>query len=240
MASKPLARENLSTQLYNNLRSALMEGALAPGERLTIAGIAEEYGTSITPVREAIFRLVSERALEIKEATSVHVPNHSIEKLREIQRIRVELEGYAAYRAAELITPDQLEELKALNSAFIEMAAVDSLQASALNRDFHFAVMKLARMPLLEGVCENMWVLMGPFLRAFHFAKVPVRQPSENHIHYKLLAALEARDPEMSRRAMQDDINWGTEALDKLKAEWAEHNSVAAPKKVKRRSKQGM
>ncbi len=47
-----------------------MDGQLSPGERLTIAGIAEQFGTSITPVREAIFRLVSERALDMRAATS--------------------------------------------------------------------------------------------------------------------------------------------------------------------------
>ena len=68
MLVKPVAKENLSSQLYNQLRTALMDGQLAPGERLTISGIAEQFGTSITPVREAIFRLVSERALGMMNA----------------------------------------------------------------------------------------------------------------------------------------------------------------------------
>ena len=70
MARKPISRENLSTQLYGNLRTALMDGQYAPGQRLTISGVAEEYGTSITPVREAVFRLVSERALEMRAAVA--------------------------------------------------------------------------------------------------------------------------------------------------------------------------
>jgi DNA-binding GntR family transcriptional regulator len=74
-------------------------------------------------------------------------------------------------------------------------------------------------MPILEGICENMWVLMGPFLRMFH-DRMPVRQlSSENHKHYDLLAALEARDPERSRTSMQEDIRWGEEFVKALEAE---------------------
>jgi DNA-binding GntR family transcriptional regulator len=142
MAGK-LVRESLSMQLYTSLRQALMNGQYEPGHRLTIAGLAEEYGTSITPVREAIFRLVSERALEMRAATSVQVPRLGVAQLLEIQRIRYELEGLAAYEAAGRITPDELEELRRIHARFIEAASRDSAEASLLNRDFHFAVLRL-------------------------------------------------------------------------------------------------
>jgi len=221
LAVKIIARENLSTQFYHALRTSLMDGQYAPGQRLKISGIAEEYGTSITPVREAIFRLVSERALEMRAATSVQVPSLSSQSLREVQRIRIELEGLAAFRAAELATKADVDALKALNTQFIAAAADDPARASLLNRDFHFAVLKLAQMPILESICENMWVLMGPFLRTFH-DRMPVRQlSSENHKHYDLLAALQASDAQRSRAAMQEDIRWGEDMLRLLETEGA-------------------
>lgn len=221
---KPLNRENLSTQLYADLRAALMDGRYAPGQRLTIAGLAEQYGTSITPVREALLRLVSEGALEMRAATSIRVPVLKPESLREIQKVRVELEGLAAHVVAGRITPEQLRELNDIHNAFIGAAANDAAQASLLNRDFHFAILRMTRMPILFGICENMWVLMGPFLRLFH-DKMPVRQLSAGeHKHRELLDALAAGDPEASRSALQDDIRWGEEmirALDQSPAEEA-------------------
>jgi len=74
MPPKTLVKANLSEQIYQNLRARLMDGEFRPGERLTIASVSKQYGTSITPVREAISRLASEHALEIKAATSVIVP----------------------------------------------------------------------------------------------------------------------------------------------------------------------
>jgi DNA-binding GntR family transcriptional regulator len=219
MRVKPVARENLSAQLYTQLRSALMDGQLSPGERLTISTVAEQFGTSITPVREAIFRLVSERALEMRTATSVHVPKLDPRQLREVQLIRIQLEGVSAARAAEVITPKQLTELTEIQRKFIKAARTDPAKASILNRDFHFALLRIANLPILEGVVENMWVVMGPFLRIFH-QRTPRRELSETeHRHHDLLVALKAQDPEAARKAIQDDIRWGEHLISQFEKE---------------------
>lgn len=208
MAQMPLSRANLSTQLYENLREALMDGHYRPGQRLTISSFAEQYGTSITPVREAIFRLASERALEVRAATSIMVPKLTPKDLREILSIRLELEGMAAYRVAEIAKPEQIEQFEKLNEVFIAAAAADPEAASRANRDFHFRILRYADMPYVESICENMWTLMGPFLRTFH-EEIPVRQlTASNHRHFQFIDALKQRDPEGAREAMQQDIRW--------------------------------
>lgn len=235
MAVKPVSRENLSSQLYNSLRAALMEGQFSPGQRLTISAVAEEYGTSITPVREAIFRLVSERALEVRAATSVQVPRLSPADLREIVRIRIELEGLAAYRVGEIATDEQLAELERINADFLKAAAVDSAEAARINRAFHFAILRFAGMPIVEGICENMWVLMGPFLRIFH-ERIPVRQlTGDDHKHHNILAALKRHDAEAAKRAMQEDVAWSEALVQMLEREEAEAAEAAPPAKPARR-----
>ena len=211
--TKKIVRQSLSAQLYEDLRVALMNGQYEPGHRLTISGLAEEYGTSITPVREAIFRLVSERALEMRAATSVMVPRFGVAQLLEIQTIRIDLEGRAAWEAARHARPADLEMLNAIHRDFIAAAASDPAKASLLNRDFHFAVLRLSGMPILEGICETMWTLIGPFLRTFH-VRMPVREiASEDHKHHELLAALAAGDSERSRQAIAEDIAWAEELI---------------------------
>ena len=113
MPPKTVVKESLSEQIYRNLRLSLMDGEYRPGERLTISSVAEQYGTSITPVREAIFRLASEQALEVKAATSVIVPALTSRDLREIVAIRNDLEGMAAYRVGQVATVAMIEELDA-------------------------------------------------------------------------------------------------------------------------------
>ena len=220
-------KENLSMRIYRQIRRALMDGQYEPGERLRISALATELGTSITPVREAIFRLVSEQALEIKAATAVYVPVLDPVKVREIQLVRIHLEGAAAERAAELITDAQIKHLEALQAAFIKAASTDAKRASERNRDFHFAILQIADLPVVEAIVENMWVLMGPLLHVFH-TTMPKRQiSSKQHRHYEILTALRAHDPAAARDALQQDIKWGSVLIDWLEARIASGEPAA-------------
>jgi DNA-binding GntR family transcriptional regulator len=204
-----IKRENLSEQVYLSIRSSLMDGQYAPGERLIIAGLAGQLGVSITPVREAIFRLVSERALEFQAATSVHVRRLTPDELREIQVIRSHLEGEAAAQAALHVSPAALREMERLQSRFSEAAASDPLEASRLNRAFHFALAKEAGMPLLVATIESMWAQMGPLIHLYHLNTPKRDLVSAEHPHYEILRALAARDAEAARAAIQGDIALG-------------------------------
>lgn len=226
MALRQVEKENLSARVYGRLRRALIDGQFAPGERLRISALAEELGTSITPVREAIFRLVSEQALEMKAATAIHVPMLDSARLREIQLVRVLLEGEAAERAARRITDRQLRRLEAIQEEFKDAAATNPKKASLKNRDFHFALLEIAELPLVESIVENMWTLMGPLLGVFHATLPPRQIAGEDHWHYRVLAALKARDPAGARAAIAKDIEWGL-----VMADWLDQQAATAPAK---------
>ena len=114
---------------YAELRHRILSGSLAPGSKLDQYELADDMSMSITPVREAIFRLVTERALEMRAATSIHVRRLTADELREIQLIRHLLEGEAAAQAARNITPDALRDLERLQVDFTTAAANNPLQA---------------------------------------------------------------------------------------------------------------
>lgn len=88
-------------------------GALKPGARLITKNIAQELGVSITPVREALLRLVSSSALAVAPAQAFMVPEISLESLLEINTIRTALEEMAVVAAAGKITPDREQTLNA-------------------------------------------------------------------------------------------------------------------------------
>jgi len=210
-------RGNLSEQVYKAIRGSLMDGQYQPGDRLRISRLADEMGVSITPVREAIFRLVSDQALEMKAATAVHVRNLTPEELEEIQLIRFLLEGEAAGLAAERITSNELAALETVQEKFSKAAAENPRKASTLNRQFHFGVVAAAKQPLIMATVENMWTLMGPLLRTFHNT-VPVRDlAARDHKHYAVLEALRNNDPTQAREALQADIKWGHVMVDWLR-----------------------
>lgn len=219
---KPIEKSNLSERVYANIRGALMDGEYQPGDRLRISSLADELGVSITPVREAIFRLVSDHVLEMKAATAVHVPELTPDQLREIQLIRFLLEGEAAGIAAERITPKELAHLQRIQNEFQKAAAIDPKKAALLNREFHFGLIAAARMPMIFNTVENMWVMMGPLLRTFHI-EMPKRDlASGKHKHFEVLEALKERDSALAKKAIQDDIAWGAVMIDWVEKKVAE------------------
>ncbi|CUI76377.1 GntR family transcriptional regulator [Achromobacter xylosoxidans] len=206
---KPVKKENLSVKVYNEIRNALINGQYEPGERLIIGELAQEMGVSITPVREAIFRLISEQGLEMQAATAVYVPYVNSEKLREIQQIRFHLEGMGAAEAARNITRKQLDNLIALQKDFISCTSTDPKRASYLNRKFHFGILEASNKPILRNTVESFWVITGPILKVFHIKTAGLDYSQDEHRHEAVLAALKARDPEAATKAIQADLVWG-------------------------------
>jgi len=212
---------NLSEQVYGTIRSSLMDGRYTPGERLTIASLADQLGVSITPVREAIFRLVTERALEMRAATSIQVRSLTPPELREIQLIRYHLEGEAAAQAALKISKKMLDDLGALQTLFSKAAAKAPLEASRINREFHFKLAEAAEMPMLYAMIESMWAQMGPLIHLYHLNTPKRVLTSDSHGHYPLLRSLAARDSDGARSAIQADIRVGTVMVEWLEAKEA-------------------
>src|SRR4029077_4436058 len=100
----PLASKRRSQRAYEEIRAYLMRGRLKPGERLVSRLLASELGISTTPVREALARLASEKALELDHRNTVVVPTLTAERYEEIRDLRAQLEGLAAMRAAGATT----------------------------------------------------------------------------------------------------------------------------------------
>lgn len=107
-------RMSLTMQVEGRLKSALIVGTLKPGARLVTKEIAEQLGTSITPVREALLRLVSSGALDATPAQAFLVPEISLGRYHEITTIRKNLEGMAVEQAARYMDKTKLAHAAAL------------------------------------------------------------------------------------------------------------------------------
>src|SRR5260370_24831384 len=82
------AAETLAQRAHRELRAALMRGDFLPGTALTLRGLAERLGTSITPVREAVSRLAAEQALELPPNRAIVAPALSLRAIHSRWRIR--------------------------------------------------------------------------------------------------------------------------------------------------------
>ena len=87
-AIAPVERETLNDRVYRELKNSIMAGSFKPGSELTLRSVADALGTSLMPVRDAMRRLVSERALEVLPSRKIALPVLTVDKFLELRRIR--------------------------------------------------------------------------------------------------------------------------------------------------------
>src|SRR5271154_278523 len=104
-------RDTLRLRVYRSLARGLMAGMFKPGEAVTLRTLAKRLGTSAMPVREAVSRLIAERALVLLPNRSVIVPRMSRTRFAQLSRTRQMLEGTLAEIAAARATPELLHRL---------------------------------------------------------------------------------------------------------------------------------
>lgn len=205
-----LQRETLGERVTGELRALLVAGRLAPGEKLSLRRVAEALGVSMMPVREAVSRLAADRALEVLPGKAVRVPVLSLAQFRELTRLRVVVEGFAAEEAARKATADDIARIASHDADFRKAASADptdSAAAVAANRDLHFALYEAAAMPSLIEMIERLWLKAGPILN-LDMRHEPRRLEggSAMQAHARLLDALRRRDAVAARAALEDDI----------------------------------
>lgn len=211
-----LTRTNLNAQVYDALRTALLEGRLRPHQRLKIRDLAAAMHVSETPVREAVMQLVRERALVLQTSRSLTVPRLSVAQYLELRRIRLELEGLAAEEAAVHATPRDIAALEKLHARLLKAeAAGAATEAVRVNWHFHAQLYRCAAMPELFNLIQGLWLRIGPLL-TYMYPHAPPTYPGR-HRHLDVLDALRRGEGAGVRAAIQaDTVEGGARLLQLL------------------------
>lgn len=200
-----LSRSTLNEEVYDQLKQALISGKIAPGSTMTIRSLADSFGISVMPVREALRRLVAEHVLHLLPNRSVALPVFTKERFVEITRIRVSLEGLAAEEGARHITADNITHMTRMNTLMENARGEELAGVLDWNREFHFTLYKASGMPTLVKMIESLWLQIGPLLniqqQVFTDDKITVYLH-----HHRALKGLKARRPADVRAAIAGDI----------------------------------
>lgn len=144
--------------VFENLREAILEGKLTPGQRLMEVQLAEQLGVSRTPVREAIRKLELEGLVVMLPRKGAYVANMSLKDILDVLEIRASLEGLAASLAAERISPEDIKELEKIANEFeesTEHADVETLLRKDV--EFHECIFKAANNKKLHQLITSLW-----------------------------------------------------------------------------------
>lgn len=202
----------LNDLAYDEIKKGLIAGRFSPGQPLIIRTLAETYGISATPVREALQRLVAERLLEMLPSRSIIVPGLSSEKFIELVRIRTALEGLAAELATPNFKAPYIDRLKALLVEIDQaIARRDNKSYVSLNQRFHFSIYERAESPHLLRLIQDLWVQVGPFFNSLFVDENYIIHANDQHV--RIINALEKADGPSVREHIVRDITLAADSL---------------------------
>ena len=199
-------------RVYRALRRRILHGEMAPGEALTLRGVAADLGVSMTPAREAVRRLAAEGALAISASGRVSAPVLSPARIEELAAIRALLEPELAARALPRAHPSLIDRLRRMDAEIDRLLREgDAAAYVRANLEFHRTLYLRAHAPAMLALAETVWLQTGPSMRAL-YARLGARRKTED-FHRKAIAALAAGDEAGLRLAIRADVRQGLTLL---------------------------
>ena len=216
----------LIEEIAERIHARIVAGDYRPGERLKQDVLAEEFGVSRTPIREALSRLDARGIVRQEMRRSATVSAPSPREVREMYQVRAALEGLAAELAAQWITGAQLRALEAAHEAFVKVAkglrvpksprgreasvsrfALDWIEANAA---FHRIIVDASANAALARVLEEVSAGYVRNIMLSSAAETTAQRMAMNIAsHEAILSAIRAHDPARARHAMVEHIREG-------------------------------
>ena len=187
---------------YQKIVAEIRRGSLRPGDRLTETDLANRFGISRTPVREAIRQMEADGLITHLPRVGTTLRKLDYAEVSELYDMRTVLESTAARFAARAASDVEMEELASLNDA---MCSADSPQALAeLNLQFHRALLDAARNRFLTRATRSLETTL--LILGTTTMQLDSRANEANAEHTQILAALQSRDPVRAEQAMRSHI----------------------------------
>ncbi|MGW8377117.1 GntR family transcriptional regulator [Streptomyces sp. ODS28] len=198
-------RHSVRGQVLEALREALLSGELAPGEVHSAPALAERFGVSPTPVREAMQQLASEGAVETVPNRGFRVAEFSARDLAELSEIRMLLEIPTVLRAAHSAPRERWEELRPLAEETLTAATGgDRVAYAAADRAFHRAVLEVTGNRRLVEIVDDVQRRVQRRPAPVPGSRSAAALLGEASEHVALLDALTSRDVVTAERLMRD------------------------------------
>ncbi len=209
-----ISTQNLTSSVEQHLRDAILNGKLAPGQMISTRALAEAFGVSMTPARNALDRLAQEGLVVMNPRQGARVSTPAPQDIEECFNIRLILEGYAAEQMAQHLTAEQLVELEECWAAFgarllpePEGPVADSLPVPEmdrvrdlvlLDRAFHRAIIEASGNQRLGQLYHNLELSLA--VGRMYFLGHGASAGQVSHLQHRMIInALASGDPAFAR-----------------------------------------
>jgi DNA-binding GntR family transcriptional regulator len=201
------ATSTSTDRIYQELRRTIITGQHQPGDRLPMESLAESFGTSVTPVREALRMLLKDGLVTMETHAGYFVSRISLRQLDALLDLRSILEVAAVERATTRITAEQLEELEELQSGPPLSEGESPQRFVDRSLRFHQVIAEASGNPELVALIDNLNDKLALFVVSHRQGVVA---PS---VHARIVQALRDRDVVAARQAIVDEIQTSREVL---------------------------
>ncbi|MCK6390231.1 MAG: GntR family transcriptional regulator [Azonexus sp.] len=212
-----IAPTALYQEVAERLRQRIFAHELTPGTWIDEQKLAEQYGISRTPLREALKVLASEGLVELKPRRGCYVTEISRRDLDDIFPLIAMLEGRCAAEAVAKAKPADIAALKQIHDALENAAAGDRIEAFfEANQEFHRKVQELSGNRWLLQVIQDLRKVLK--LSRLHSLSLEGRLQQSLDEHRLIMAAMAAGDAAGAEKLMHDHLLSGREALARMEA----------------------
>jgi DNA-binding GntR family transcriptional regulator len=187
--------------IYKKIRTDIILGRKKPGERLSIDILKKEFGTSVTPVRDALQMLSQEDLVTIKPRSGYYIALVSLKDLNDMLELRQILELAAVERAAEKIQDEQIAHLENVHEGYTNDEDESYSRYTEENRTFHYLVAKASGNQELARHIGHLHDRMARFMVIVRSGKHMI------NIHTRLIERLKAHDPVGAKKTLQKELN---------------------------------
>lgn len=196
-------QSKLRENVYDALSSAFTRGQFAPGDVVNLRTLADQLGTSMTPVREAVRRLVAEGALIDTPSRTLMVPEFDVKRMEDMKQARIALESLVVDQTFDNVGAADitvLEDILATSSGTVE-SGVDLQQ----NYDFHFTLYRFSKSDVLLPLIQALWLQYGAYLNRI-IQQEASGLVEENKYHDMIIDGLKRADRKAVQAALVADI----------------------------------
>lgn len=211
----------IADRIFETLRVAIVEGEIPAGSKISEPDLAKRYQVSRASIREAIGRLEACSLVTRRPNVGARVVALSSEQLLEIYHVREPLEGMAARLAAELMTDEEIVELRRLLGEHRDEVEHDTGHHYVQNEgdlDFHYRIVQGSNNSrMINLLCNDLYHLVRLYRFQFGMASSRGQQALSEHTH--IVEAIERRDGELAEFLMRHHIRASRKNVERLLAE---------------------
>ena len=213
MKRKPIERhQTLREKILETIREAILKGQLKPGEKVAEPELAERFGISRTPIREAFRQLESEGYLTVIPRKGAVVTSLSERAVEEFYAIKSILEGYAARMATENLSDKDVEKLETINERLSQLAREGDVKTFfKVHNEFHELFIKAAENEKLMELINQMMLKFNRLRLAS--LSLPGRMETSVQEHRKIIAAFKEKNGELADNLVRKTASYGGQVL---------------------------